>query len=283
MTQGISIVTLVNDESLYACSKEAALRAAARVQVPIETIAVDCAPEGWNAARGLNHGLERARFRWALCIHQDVLLPADWFARAIDQLAQCRRRDGREPAVVGTVGTTVSGRFLGAVQDPNGIARWGRPPARVASLDEHLILVDRSSGMQFDRRVPGFHCYGTDLALQARHAGRSAQVIDAPVVHLSSGRIDESFRESARWMLRKWGRLFDGVIPTPATTLIAEDGGNALRRALVLTNRRTAVRMRRIRQHRAIPTGVSASQRRALTHLIEGAPADVRERVDPAA
>lgn len=282
MTQGVSIVTLVNDPSLYECAREAALLAADRVQVPVETIPVDCAPEGWNAARGLNHGLERAKHRWALCIHQDVLLPRDWFARAIDQLARCRRRDGREPAVAGTVGTTVSGRFIGSVRDPNGICAWGRAPAAVASLDEHLILVDRSSGMRFDHRVPGFHCYGTDLALQARQAGRPAQVIDAPVVHLSTGRIDTSFLEAERWMLRRWGRLYDGVIPTPARTLIADRCGS-LRRTMVLTNRRAAVRMRRIRQHPAVPTGMAAERRRTLARVIENAPSDLRARLGPAA
>ncbi len=243
----VSLVSLVNDQALHRCCVQAARTAAEAADVALQVIAVDCDRRGWNAARGLNAALDAARHRWALIVHQDVVLPPRWFARAETSIAALRARDPRDPspAVWGTVGVQQSGRFVGAVRDPNGPCRWGRPPARVIALDEHLLLVDRDAGLRFDPRVPGFHCYGTDLAIRARLAGRDAAVLDAPVVHLSSGRIDPAFREAADWMLERWGGMFEHVIPTPAATLQRTTAGNAVRRRIVAAHRRVARRLRR--------------------------------------
>ena len=243
----VSLISLVNDEGLHRCCAQAARAAARAADVELQVIAVDCDRRGWNAARGLNAGLDAARHRWALCVHQDVVLPPRWFARAEASMAALRERDPRDPdpAVWGTVGVQQSGRFVGAVRDPNGPCRWGRPPSRVIALDEHLLLVDRAAGLRFDPRVPGFHCYGTDLAIRARLAGRDAAVLDAPVVHLSSGRLDPAFREAADWMLDRWGGMLEHVIPTPAATLQRATRGNAVRRRLVAAHRRVARRLRR--------------------------------------
>ncbi len=282
--QSVSLVSLVNDQLMHRCAVDAARRAARAAGVTLQVISVDCDSRGWNAARGLNAGLEAAEHRWVLCIHQDVLLPPSWFDLAERSMAELYRRggvSGGEPAVWGTVGVQVSGRFVGAVRDPAGFCRWGRPPARVISLDEHLLLVDREAGLRFDPRVPGFHCYGTDLAIRARLAGRDAAVLDAPVVHLSSGRLDAAFDAASAWMLERWGAMFEQVIPTPATTLQRETPTNAMRRRMVATHRRVARRMRSLTSAGAGPWSMPRAVRDELAASVSGLPPRLAARVSP--
>jgi hypothetical protein len=58
---------------------------------PHEVIAIRNAP---SAGAGLRMGLERARNRWVVCVHQDVFLPRGWDQRLARQLAEAERRFG---------------------------------------------------------------------------------------------------------------------------------------------------------------------------------------------
>lgn len=232
----LSVVTLVNDEVHYS-----AMRASLDGQFQpggIEWIPVRPDPLGWNAAMGLNAGLDMARGAWVACAHQDVRFPDGWWGRALAQLNAWRGRVG----VAGLVGTTYSGRFVGHVLDPHGHHQWGRLPAVTVSLDEHVVLIRRESGLRFDPANPGFHCYGTDMAQAAQEREWDAVVIDAPVWHLSAGSLNRAFDEAADWLLQKWGRRFDDVIPTCATVISRKTLRNAARRLRVRWNRRRSRR-----------------------------------------
>ncbi|MFK7959218.1 MAG: hypothetical protein AB8G96_01725 [Phycisphaerales bacterium] len=289
----IAVVTLVTDPALYATSIGSVARAARRVGVDLELQPVCCADHGWNAAQGLNHGIDQTKARWVLCIHQDVVLPSPWFCWAQEQIARAGGSDAwpvtetnatASPAVIGTVGTTASGRFAGAVLDPNGYCRWGRGPTDVASLDEHLLLLDRESGLRFDADVPGFHAYGTDLVLQARAAGHRAVAIDAPVVHASSGTIDAAWNAAAAWIVDRWTDHRGEVVPTPARTMhhsgtTAFTARPAMHRATVALHRRLAVHTRRLRQVAGGRWAMPATVREELVDCIRGLPSDVQERM----
>lgn len=294
----VAVITLVTDDVLYAASIGSVARAARSAGVGLEVQPVRCATHGWNAAQGLNHGIDMTRARWVLCVHQDVMLPVGWFHRAAAQIIGAGGGDGPFwadrpaadadadaaadlPAVIGTVGTTPSGRFVGSVLDPNGFCRWGRGPADVSSLDEHLILLDRASGLRFDPDVPGFHAYGTDLVLQARQAGRRAVAIDAPVVHASTGTIDEAWNTAADWIVERWSDRRDMVIPTPARTM-RSGTGLGVRRATIALNRRLAVHGRNLRRIAGGRWAMPPATRNELIECIRGLPSTVRPRM-PAA
>jgi hypothetical protein len=91
--------------------------------------------------------------------------------------------------VVGAVGiaydpgTPTTRRAIGHWCDPNGYNRSSPLPARVQSLDEQWLGIRRSSGLRFDNRLPGFHCYGVDLCLQAEASGLASYAIDAFAWH----------------------------------------------------------------------------------------------------
>ena len=209
---GIAFVSLVNDRTQFATCQQS-LR---RIADPFpEWLMVEPNARGWNAAQGLNHGLEALATEWVVCVHQDVLFPDAFWQQLGTALARLRP----ETALAGIVGCERSGRYRGHIYDPNGHCYWPSLPHRVLALDEVLIAVRRASGLRFDERVPGFHCYGADLCFEADARGFGIEAIDAPLVHLSTGRIDAAYERASQWLMDKWGDRFGHVLATPALLL----------------------------------------------------------------
>lgn len=217
MPQDVSLITLVSDHGLFRLCVETFREAAPDVNV--EVIPIDANARGWDAAQGLNQGLRAASHTWAVLAHQDVLFPNGWWPRALTQIQSWKGTVG----VAGTFGLTPLGRFRGHVLDPHGHRKSGPMPARVASLDEHLLIIDRRHGLKFDEAIPHFHCYGTDIVLNCLARGLDAIVVNAPVVHLSGGRLDDKFAQSSAVLAQKWASR--GVLPTCATLI----GTNTIR------------------------------------------------------
>lgn len=229
----LALVTLVNDHAQFAACRASL---AAQVDPLPEWIAVEPNRNGWNAAQGLNHGIERvgANAEWVICVHQDVLFPAGFWPRLGAQLAALPAA----AALAGLVGCDADGRFRGHICDPNGHCYWGPLPRRVLTLDEVLIAVRASSGLRFCEDVPGFHCYGSDLCYEADRRGLEIHAIDAPLLHLSTGKLDENYERASQWLLAKWGARHGHVLKMP--TIVVQDAAMAgfVRRTIVRWRRR---------------------------------------------
>ncbi len=77
-------------------------------------------------------------------------------------------------------------------------------PARVATLDELLLVVRRHAGLRFDPML-GSHLYGADLCLQARERGLPVVAIGALCHHNSRNvGLPKEFYQSAVVFARKW-------------------------------------------------------------------------------
>jgi hypothetical protein len=144
--------------------------------------------------------------------HQDVFFPPDWEARLMSALARLERQDP-EWGVVGSVGVPPplpddregpARRFRhprGHWAAPSGYRYAGPLPHAVQALDEMWLGVRKRTGVRFDRGLPGFHCYGIDLSLTARAAGRRSYALDAFVWHKhrnGRGRLIRSAEDSTR-------------------------------------------------------------------------------------
>jgi hypothetical protein len=87
-------------------------------------------------------------------------------------------------------------------------------PATVDSLDELLLAVPKSSGLQFDPAM-GFHFYGADICLSAKERGLNAVAIDALCFHNTIHvRLGPSFFESAKAFIAKWGKQLPLATPS---------------------------------------------------------------------
>ncbi len=165
-----------------------------------------------SAADGLNLGVTRAKGEWVVCLHQDVLLPAEWDRKLLEQLQAAERQFG-PIGVAGVYGVGPAIRQTGnlAAERVGRVVDRGRMlhertalPARVATLDELLLIVPRDTPLRFDPDL-GFHLYGADLCLQAAERGLAVVAIEAPCYHNSRNiGLREAFFKSAEVFARKW-------------------------------------------------------------------------------
>lgn len=140
-----------------------------------------------NMAEAYNRGLDQTGGKVAFLAHQDVYLPNGWLDVA---MAQITALDAAQPdwMVAGPYGVRDDGRHIGRVWDVSlgrelGIA--GFSPTQIVSLDELLLVLRRDNDFRFDPALPHFHLYGTDLVQSALSLGRTAWVIEMPLVHNS--------------------------------------------------------------------------------------------------
>jgi hypothetical protein len=214
---------------------------------PHQVIAVEgCS----SAASGLNAGLQYAKGELLVCVHQDVYLPEGWDRCLVQQFREAERRFGpigvagvygvgpvllakggpagcraAEPAKGGarcedfiphppSLIPAESAERIGWVVDRRRMLRDGPElPARVATLDELLLVVRRDSPLRFDPAL-GFHLYGADICLQAAECGLAVVAIGALCQHNSrSIGLPEAFCQSAAVFARKRSHRLPVVTP----------------------------------------------------------------------
>ena len=189
--------------------------------------------DGLNVVAKLNRGLEQAEHQWAICVHQDVWLPAGWDLMLAQQIKAAEIWFG-PIGVAGVYGVgdviradeparKLGAERIGWVVDRGRTLNDGPGlPATVATLDELLLVVRRDLPLRFDPAL-GFHLYGADLCLQAREHGLAAVALGA-LCHHNSRHIglEEGFHESAAVFARKWKHRLP--IATPCV-IIDRDGG----------------------------------------------------------
>ncbi len=140
--------------------------------------------------------------------HQDAYVPAQWDTQLRLAIASLEKTDPLW-AVLGVYGMRVDGTQVGCVWSSGLDAMFGASfdaPVPVESIDEVLIVLRRSSGIEFDPALPGYHLYATDLVQTALSTGRGAHVMFAPVVHNSrpSLYLGEDYFEAYDYVARKW-------------------------------------------------------------------------------
>jgi Glycosyltransferase like family len=168
-----------------------------------------------SAAAGLNFGIEKAESEWVVCVHQDVYLPKGWDRCLARQLRETERRLG-QIGVAGVYGVgdveshrsprlSLAAERAGWVVDRKRVLRDGPDlPARVATLDELLLVVRRDTTTRFDPDL-GFHLYGADICMQARERGHAVVALEALCHHNSASvGLPDAFFASAEVFARKW-------------------------------------------------------------------------------
>ena len=125
-------------------------------QSPHEVISILNGP---SAGAGLNAALERARHEWVVVVHQDVYLPPGWDRRVVQQLRAAELSFGPVGIAgvygVGDVeeppGWPPQARRIGRVVDRGRVLEeGGELPARVATLDEVLLILPRGTPLRAD-------------------------------------------------------------------------------------------------------------------------------------
>jgi hypothetical protein len=141
--------------------------------------------EGYtSAAKAYNAAIEKSRNDLIVFIHQDVILLDPWVSQLHSALDTLESRDPNW-GVLGCGGTAYDGHGRGHLYS-SGLGVLGEPferPVLVRTLDEIVLILRKSSGLQFDKDLPHFHLYGTDICLRAEAVQRKNYVIPAFCVH----------------------------------------------------------------------------------------------------
>jgi hypothetical protein len=195
-----------------------------------QVIAVEGCP---SAADGLNAAIHHAKHELLVCVHQDVYLPEGWDRCLAQHVREAERRFG-PIGVAGVYGVGEAGEVtgekgqaprcaaepvrscqrIGWVVDRGRVLRDGPElPARVATLDELLLVLRRDSPLRFDPAL-GFHLYGADICLQAAERRLAVVALGALCHHNSrSVGLPAAFYQSAEVFARKWSHRLPVATP----------------------------------------------------------------------
>ena len=143
------------------------------------------------AGQALNAGIAEAAHEVMVFAHQDIILPPGWTSD-LDRAISILSEEDPNWGVVGMAGVENNPRqeFRGYCYSTGLRTILGQPfpkPVAVASLDEIVLVVRRSSGLKFDEKLPGFHLYGTDMCLEAKRRGMQSYVASAFCIHNTNG------------------------------------------------------------------------------------------------
>ncbi len=166
--------------------------------------------------------LKQALGKYLIIVHQDVRC-LDAKSQLIKNLEELTVKDSKW-AVCGNAG--VSGYHAKAMHLTNAgrVIQHANLPAQVHSLDENLLIVNRSTNITISGDLTGYHLYGTDLCLIADILGYTSYVIPFMVNHLSTGNL-KALEEHMPPFLATYGRkLRSRYIETTCTKFFLSNG-----------------------------------------------------------
>ncbi len=180
------------------------------------------------AAYGLAFGASDAAF--GVFVHQDVYLPRGWFER-LERILDDLDRTNPLWLVAGAIGIDAAARHCGRIWDSGLMREIGArldTPVAIRNLDEVLLVMPRRAAHLWDRALPGFHLFATDLVLAAEMQGHPALAFDNPLIHNTKAvlRLGPDYLAAYRHLVAKW------ALELPRPTLIA--GLTARRRDIVM-------------------------------------------------
>ncbi len=185
------------------------------------------------ASLAYNEALDESKNDIVIFVHQDVYLPESWLTSlrmSLSYLEENKIKWG----VLGCYGVgSNAGKWVGLGRVyTNGWGYVGRTidrPVPVQTLDEILLVVRKSSGLQFDPSLPHFHLYGTDICMSASEKGMLSFAIPAFCIHNTNQLLylPKEFYECYRHVKQRWKKNLP--IYTSCITISRFDGELHLR------------------------------------------------------
>ena len=160
-----------------------------------------------NLSQAINAGIERTVHELIAVVHEDVLLPDGWqsqLEKSLDELEQADAHWG----LLGAAGFDGRARPRGHWSDPYGYRNTLHRAsfARVRTIDEHLMILRKSSGLRFDDLLPGIHYIARSRVSALAQRGLATYVVNAPTIHKYSdetGKRIQRLRDSPKIRARK--------------------------------------------------------------------------------
>ncbi len=210
----LSVVSCINDTPQYISHVWGSLLNGA-TERQIEVLPIHNAGNAHSAASALNLGIETARADVVVLCHQDVIFYKAWVDLLFLRLAQLGKRPW---GILGTAGIRLDGVTSGIVQKIDGSFDWNtrfrHPLIDVQTVDEHCMILRKSSGVRFDAAtLDGFHFYGPDVCLSAAAQGQAVVGIYNPLVHNGSGGSLRSGEEAYQRLMQRLAAKWSASVP----------------------------------------------------------------------
>lgn len=137
-----------------------------------------------NLSEAINAGIEQAEHELVVIVHEDVLLTSGWQDELQRSMEELEKHDP-EWGLLGAAGWDQDGEFTGHCSDPGGYRNTFKKTrfSEVERIDEQLMIISKSSGVELDPLLPSIHNIGKDLARTLSSRKQNTYVIDAPTIH----------------------------------------------------------------------------------------------------
>ncbi len=180
-----SVVCVYNNEKSL---NNYLLRSLKEQSAKFELIKIDNRPGVFkSASKALNYGGEKAKGKYILFVHQDVVFYSKFWLEDAEKMLEKISSLG----VAGCSGKMDNGKRRGFIKDRCQL--WGEPfskPEEVQTLDEGVLIIPKVAfdRLRFDEKLEGWHAYGVDYCLMVKEKGLKAYAIPAFIYHYSPSR-----------------------------------------------------------------------------------------------
>lgn len=177
-----SVVCVYNDEESF---NNYLLKSLEQQTAKFELIKIDNRRGAFkSASKGLNHGGEKAKGKYILFVHQDVVFYSKFWLEDVEKMLENIPSLG----IAGCSGKMDNGQKQGFIKDRHHL--WGESfskPEEVQTLDECVLIIPKVvfDKLKFDEKLEGWHAYGVDYCLMVRERGLKAYAIPAFIYHHS--------------------------------------------------------------------------------------------------
>lgn len=176
--------------------------------------------------RGLNKLIKKAKGKFIILCHQDVIINKDDVHSLRNCLAELSRKDPLW-AVCGNAGARGPNDIVYHISYPEDVfMSKGKFPYKVSSLDENFLLIKNEANLSFSTDLDGFHLYGTDICLRAALDHFNCYVIAFNITHKSRGNLSADFFVTRKKLIKKYDNFFKSRwIQTTFTNLYLSGSG----------------------------------------------------------
>jgi len=143
----------------------------------------------FDAYQAITRFIRESKGKYLLIVHQDVRC-IDMKSQLVKCLDDLSVMDNKW-AVCGNAGAIGYHQFVHYINNAGKIIKHTNLPARVNSLDENFLIINKATSVTISSDLSGFHLYGTDLCIIADFLGYNCYVIPFLVKHLSLGNLKE--------------------------------------------------------------------------------------------
>lgn len=169
----------------------------------------------FDAYQAINRFIRESQGKYLIVVHQDVrcIDKRSYLEKCLDDLA----RIDSKWAICGNAGAAGYHQFLHHINNGGKIITNANLPARVNSLDENLLIINKSISLSISSDLGGFHLYGTDLCIIADFLGYNCYVIPFMVKHLSLGNLKELNKNVDRFIDHYGKKIRSRYVETTCT------------------------------------------------------------------